>query len=98
MGHASVLALRLALSVGPAIVVSCASPPDHPPVLGSDPDDDGGKEDDAEVEEAESSGPPPTCADYQGTCVPTGSCLIQITGVGLCDGTDNEICCADGDR
>jgi|HubBroStandDraft_1064217.scaffolds.fasta_scaffold758374_2 hypothetical protein len=100
MGHASVLALRLALSVGLAIVVSCAPPPDHPPVLGGGPEEDGdGKGDDAEAEEAESV-PPPSCADYLGTCVATsGSCPIQITGVGLCDSTDDEICCTGyGDR
>jgi hypothetical protein len=101
MGHASVLALRIALSVGPPVVVSCAQPPDHPPVLGIGAEDDGGgKDDDAEVEEAESTGRPLSCADYLGTCVTaTGSCPIQITGVGLCGGTGDEICCTGyGDR
>jgi hypothetical protein len=95
MGHASALALRIALSVGPAVVVSCAQPPDHPPVLGGDLDEDsGGKADGAEVDEAGSNGPPLSCADYGGTCVTTtGSCPIQITGIGLCDSTDDKICC-----
>jgi hypothetical protein len=57
-------------------------------------EDGGGKEDAGEVEEAGSGGTPFSCADFHGTCVTTtGSCPIQITGIGLCDGTDDEICC-----
>jgi hypothetical protein len=91
MDRARALALGATLLVVPATVVSCSQALKPPPVIEILPE--AGGDGDLDVEEA-SSGPPATCAALRGTCVATTRpCPIQITGIGLCGVTSDDICC-----
>jgi hypothetical protein len=71
------------------VCASCNQAPEMPPVTGG-ADGSGA---DAELE-AEASVHYASCAHFGGTCTSggSGSCPIQVTGIGLCSG--NQICCA----
>lgn len=86
----------IALGLRVVAVVACGPPPDMPPPFGA-PTDSGAK-----VHDSSSAESGPTCQSYGGTCTdPTGSCLIEVAGKGLCLSTEGgkagQICCIVGD-